>query len=283
MHRTDTAPAVGRAPTAAVGVRARREQTLWWFVARYVPAVSLVALLVLGWQLYVSVRRVPVYLVPGPGVVFQRWSGDLGFFYGEGLITLGEAMLGLAVGGGTALLLGVLLAQVPTLERAIVPLAIALKVTPIVAIAPMFTIWFGFGLLPKVLIAAIITFFPVLINAITGFRAVNHSTLDVLRSLNASPSAIFWKLRLPSALPYLFAALKVSLSLSLIGAMVAEWSGAGRGLGRVLLLAHANLDMPTLVAGVITLATLGIALTAALSILERRVLFWHDAFLDPHA
>jgi NitT/TauT family transport system permease protein len=152
-------------------------------------------------------------------------------------------------------------------------------VTPIVTIAPMFTIWFGFGALPKVLIAALITFFPVLINAITGFRSVNAGALDVMRSVHASPAAIFFKLRLPSALPYLFSALKVAVTLSLIGAVVAEWSGSGQGLGRVILLAHSNLDLPVLFAGVVTLATLGITLTALLTLLERRMLFWHEAFL----
>lgn len=250
-----------------------------WLGAILPPALTL-ALLVAAWQLYVSLRDVPEYLVPGPTAVFARWSGDLGYFYGEGLVTLREAMLGLALGGGLAVALGVALAHSRALERGVLPLAIGLKVTPIVAVAPMFTIWFGFGTLPKVLIAALITFFPVLINAIIGFRSVNAGALDVLRSLHASPLHVFLKLRLPSALPYLFSALKVAVTLSLIGAMVAEWSGAGGGLGRVILLAHANLDMPTLFAGVLTLATLGIALTSALSLLERRLLSWHEAFRD---
>jgi ABC-type nitrate/sulfonate/bicarbonate transport system permease component len=243
------------------------------------PPLVTVALLVAAWQTYVTVRAVPQYLVPGPGAVASELLSRPGFFYREGLVTLGEALAGLALGGGLALLLAVALAHSRALERSILPLAIALKVTPIVAVAPMFTIWFGFGALPKVLIAALITFFPVLINAITGFRSVNAGALDVLRSVHASPAAIFFKLRLPSALPYLFSALKVAVTLSLIGAVVAEWSGSGDGLGRVILLAHGNLDLPTLFAGVLTLATLGIGLTGLLSLIERRVLFWHEAFV----
>jgi NitT/TauT family transport system permease protein len=153
--------------------------------------------------------------------------------------------------------------------------------TPIVAVAPMFTIWFGFGTLPKVLIAALITFFPVLINTIAGLRAVNAGALDVFRSLDASPLDVLLKLRIPSAMPYLFAALKVAVTLSLIGAVVAEWSGAGRGLGRVILLAHANLDLPTLFVGVFVLASLGVVLTSIVSIVERRLLFWHESFQGP--
>jgi NitT/TauT family transport system permease protein len=258
----------------------RRVRAGAWLALALPPLLTLL-LVVAGWQLYITVRDVPQYLVPGPGAVLDRFREDPGLFLGEGMVTLSEALMGLALGGGLALLLGVLMAHSRALERSVLPLAIALKVTPIVAVAPMFTIWFGFGTLPKVLIAALITFFPVLINAITGFRAVNPGALDVLRSVRASPLTIFWTLRLPSALPYLFAALKVAVALSLIGAMVAEWSGSGRGLGRVILLAHSNLDMPTLFAGVLTLAALGIGLTTLLTILERRLLFWHEAFHDP--
>jgi ABC-type nitrate/sulfonate/bicarbonate transport system permease component len=242
--------------------------------------VAVLGLGVLAWWLYVRISGVKPYLVPSPEAVFRRWWGDAGFFYGEGLVTMTEALAGLALGGGLALLLAVVLAHSRPLERGVLPVAIALKVTPIVAIAPLFTIWFGFGTLPKVLIAALITFFPVLINGITGFRAVSPGALDVLRSLNASPVEVFIKLRLPSSLPYVFAALKVSATLSLIGAMVAEWSGAGRGLGRVILLAHGNLDMPSLFAGIFTLASLGVLLTAVLSMIERRLLFWHEAFRE---
>ena len=274
MERTLPAARTARPPSRRAQVWPRR-----WLPAALPPLATLV-IVVTGWQAYVTLRDVPEYLVPGPGAVLNRLAGDLRFFYGQGLITLGEALLGLALGGGLAVAGGVALAHSRALERSVLPLAIALKVTPIVAVAPMFTIWFGFGMLPKVLIAALITFFPVLINAIIGFRAVNPGALDVLRSLDASPAAIFWKLRLPSALPYLFAALKVAITLSLIGAVVAEWSGSGDGLGRVILLAHSNLDLPTLFAGVWTLASLGIALTAAMSLLERRMLFWHEAFQE---
>jgi NitT/TauT family transport system permease protein len=249
-------------------------------LASALPPAIVVAVLVGAWDLYVRISGVKPYLVPSPEAVFRRWAGDLGFFYGEGWTTVQEAVGGLAIGGGLAVLLAVLLAHSRLLERGVLPVAIALKVTPIVAIAPLFTIWFGFGLLPKVLIAALVAFFPLLINAITGFRSVNPGALDVMRTLNASPWSIFWHLRLPSALPYLFAALKVSATLALIGALVAEWSNAAGGLGRVIWLANSNLDTPTLFAGILTLATLGVAVNGVLSMIERRLLFWHEAFRE---
>lgn len=267
------------APRATPVSPAIRRSLHRWLTAALAPLVAL-AVVIGAWQFYVSVRDVPEYLVPGPGAVLSRLLSEPGYFYQHGLVTVIEAMLGLALGGGVAFAVGIALAVSRPLERGVLPWAIALKVTPIVAVAPMFTIWFGFGLLPKVLIAALITFFPVLINTITGLRAVNPGALDLMRSLHASPREVFLKLRLPSALPYLFAAVKVAVTLSLIGAVVAEWSGFGDGLGRVILLAHANLDMPTLFAGVLTLASLGVALTTLLSTIERRLLFWHESFSE---
>ena len=246
-------------------------------LTRVVAPLLTLAIVLTAWQAYVSLREIPEYLVPGPGAVLARLAEDPTHFYGEGLTTLTEAMMGLFVGGGAAFLLAIAMAHSRALERSILPWAIVLKVTPIVAVAPMFTIWFGFGALPKVLIAALITFFPILINAVTGLRTINPGALDVLRSLHASPVEVFFKLRLPSSLPYLFASVKVAITLSLIGAVVAEWSGSGEGLGRVILLAHSNLDLPTLFAGVFTLATLGIVLTVLVSLLERRLLFWHES------
>jgi len=205
---------------------------------------------------------------------------DPAYFYRQGLVTAFEALLGLALGGGCAFAVGIVMAHSRALERGVLPWAIALKVTPIVAVAPMFTIWFGFGLLPKVMIAALITFFPVLINTITGLRSVTPGSLDLARSLHASAAEVFFKLRLPSALPFLFAALKIAVPLSLIGAVVAEWGGATQGLGRVILLAHANLDMPELFAAVLVLASLGVLLMALLALAERRLLFWHEAYRD---
>jgi ABC-type nitrate/sulfonate/bicarbonate transport system permease component len=267
-------------PAALPSPRTRR--TLPWraVLGRILPPLAVLALIVGLWQLYVTLSGVPEYLVPGPGAVAERVLADPAYFYREGLITLTEAMLGLALGAGLAFAVGAFLAHSPALERSVMPWAVALKVTPIVAVAPLFTIWFGFGLLPKVLIAALITFFPVLINTIVGLRAVNPGVLDLAQSFHASPWEVFAKLRVPSALPYLFAALKVSVTLALIGAVVAEWGGASRGLGRVILLSHTNLDMPSLFAAVLVLATLGVGLMVAVALVERSLLFWHDAFLD---
>lgn len=242
------------------------------------PAVALTVVCVI-WEVWTKASNTPVYIVPAPSVVLARLFGDLEYFIGHGLITLTEAAGGFLLGTAIALVGATLMAHSRLIERSLYPLAILVKVTPVVAVAPLFVIWFGFGSIPKVLIAALITFFPVLVNGVTGFRSVDPGALDFLRSIHASRRQVFTILRVPSATPYLFAAFRVAIPLSVIGAVVGEWFSADRGLGSVILVAHSNLDMPTLFSAILILSALGIALTILTSVLERRALFWHDVEL----
>ena len=244
------------------------------------PGVSGLAVLLGAWEAWVRLEDLKPYLVPAPSLVAQRLADEPLLYVEEGLHTLEAAMLGFALGGIIALLLATLMAQSRLLERAIFPLAILVKVTPIVAIAPLLTIWFGFGLMPKVFIAALIVFFPVMVNALIGFRSVNPSALALLESLAAGPADVFLRLRLPSSLPYLFAAFRVAMPMSVIGAVVAEWFSGDRGLGAVIYVANNNLNMATAFAGVFTLAVIGVALFLITAYVERRVLFWHESTLD---
>ena len=247
--------------------------------AYLVPPAAALALAGLGWEIWVRVENTPEYIVPAPTAVLDRLFGDLGFFAREGWVTLYEALAGFGVGAGAAFILAILMAHSRYLERSLFPLAILVKVTPIVAVAPLFVIWFGFGATPKVLIAALITFFPVMVNALVGFRSVDPGALDFVRSLRASTIEVFWRLRLPSSMPYVFAAFRIAIPLSVIGAVVAEWFTGDQGLGSVIIVAHNNLDMPTLFSAIITLAVIGIGLTILTTAIERRVVFWHDSTL----
>jgi NitT/TauT family transport system permease protein len=245
-----------------------------------IPAVVGIVLALGAWEAWVELKDVKPYIVPAPHVVAQRLAEDPALFAREGFKTLQGAMIGFAMGTAVALLLATLMAQSRVLERALFPLAILVKVTPIVAIAPLLTIWFGFGLMPKVFIAGLIVFFPIMVNALVGFRSVNPNALALLESLAASRSEIFLRLRLPSSLPYLFAAFRVSIPMSVIGAVVAEWFSGDRGLGSVIYVANNNLDMATAFAGVFTLAIIGVALFLATTAMEKRLLFWHESTWD---
>ena len=244
------------------------------------PAILALVLAAIAWELWTRIADVQPYLVPRPSVVLARLFGDVGFFARHGVTTLWEAMAGFALGTAVAFVGATLMAHSRLIERGLFPLAVLVKVTPLVAYAPLFIIWFGFGPLPKVLIAALITFFPVLVNAMIGMRSVNPGALDFFRSLRASKAEIFVKLRVPGSLPYLFAAFRIAIPLSVIGATVGEYfSGGQQGLGSVIVVAHYDLDMPTLFSAGLTLALIGIGLTILISYVERRVLFWHESTL----
>ena len=240
------------------------------------PVVALAALAV-GWELWTRIADVPVYIVPRPTVVAERLAGDVGFFARHGAVTLLHAMAGLALGSAVAIGAATVMVHSALLERTLFPMAVLVKVIPVVAVAPLLVIWFGFGTLPNVLIAALITFFPVLVNTLSGLRSVSPGALDFFRSVRASEIEVLLKLRAPSSLPYLFAAFRIAIPLSVIGAVVAEFFSGNRGLGSVIFVAHHNLDMPTSFAAILGLAFIGISLTVLTSYFERRVLFWHDS------
>ena len=268
---SETAP--NQSSTARQSLFAARNITTGYILP---PGIALV-LAVAIWEAWVRAASIPVYIVPAPSVVITRLVGDFGFFALHGGITLAEALAGFALGGAVAFTGATLMAHSRFLERTLFPIAILVKVTPIVAVAPLFVIWFGFGSLPKVFIASLITFFPVLVNAMVGLRAVNPGALDFFRSLHASRRETYLKLRLPSSLPYLFAAFRISIPLSVIGAVVGEWFSGDRGLGSVIIVAHSNLDMPTLFSAILVLAFIGITLTVITTYVERKMLFWHDS------
>ncbi len=226
------------------------------------------------WELCVHLFKLPVYLLPAPSKVVVTLVDNLRFFAEASAVTLVEALSGLILGLLTGVLAATLLGLWPRLERGVMTLAILVKSTPLVAVAPLLTIWLGFGMLPKVIITALLTFFPVLVNVLSGFQSTEPSLLDTFRSWCASRWELFWYVRAPSSLPHLFAALKVTAPLALIGAVVAEWTGASSGLGRTMWLAYSNLNLPFLFAAVFVLAAMGVALYSLVVMIEKKILFW---------
>ena len=249
--------------------------------ARHLLPPLLAVVFTLGlWEAAVRGTGVPDYLVPAPSGIWAVLASNPERFVAAGATSLVEALGGLVVGAGAAFAVAVVMAHSRPLERALYPLALLVKVTPVVAVAPLFIIWFGFGALPKVLIAALITFFPMLVNAVTGLRSVPPAALDVFRALSASSWQTFWHLRVPASLPYVVAALKISIPLSLIGAVVAQWMSGDSGVGQIILIANRNLDTASLFAAVVVLAVLAVLLTAVVAFFERRLLSWHES-ADP--
>jgi len=233
------------------------------------------------WEFLVYVNKTPVYLLPAPSRVLKTLFENPTMYLEASLVTLGEAIVGLMIGVIAGILLASILVLLPGLEDGVMTLAIFIKSTPLVAIAPLLTLWLGFGVLPKIIITALLTFFPVLVNIISGMQRVDPALMDLFRSWNSTRIEIFKFLRVPTAVPYLFTALKITAPLSLIGAVVAEWTGASGGLGRVMWLAYTNLNLPFLFGAIFILATAGMLIFRFISRLETKVVFWQATNFNP--
>jgi NitT/TauT family transport system permease protein len=238
-------------------------------------ALGIVLIFFLMWESGVRISGVPVYLLPAPSRVIETLRAYPGDYAQATWITMSEALIGLVLGLLAGGLIAALLTLRPGLEGGVMTLAILVKSTPMIAIAPLLTIWLGFGMLPKIIITALLTFFPVLINVLSGLQRPDPALLDLFRSWNASRWQVFLHLRLPSSLPYLFAALKIAAPLALIGAVVAEWTGASGGLGRMMWMAYSNLNLPFLFAAIFILAAAGMALYMLTAWAERKAIFWN--------
>lgn len=239
-------------------------------------ALGILAVFFLLWELWVRAAQIPAYLLPAPSRVIATLAANPATYAQASAVTLGEALVGLSLGVLAGLFIASLLVLRPGLEGGVMTLAILVKSTPMIAVAPLLTIWLGFGVLPKIMITALLSFFPVLVNVLSGLQRPDPALLDLYRSMNASRWETFASLRLPTALPYLFAALKISAPLALVGAVVAEWTGASGGLGRTMWLAYTNLNLPYLFAAIFILAAAGMLIYTLVAAAERKVIFWTD-------
>jgi NitT/TauT family transport system permease protein len=220
-------------------------------------------------------------VLPGLGAIGRELARHPGEYGANALVTLEEVAVGLVAAFAVAFPLAVAMCQVPLLERAFMPFAVVVNVTPVVSIVPGLVVVFGFSMTPRYIVAGLIVFFPLLINSLVGLKSVDPAALEIFRTLNASSREILVHLRLPSSLPYLAAAARICVPLALVGAVVGEFVAPGldqyRGLGKFILSAEANVDLPALYAGVLCLAAIGLVLTAFVTVLERRLLVWHPS------
>jgi NitT/TauT family transport system permease protein len=235
--------------------------------------VALLAFLAI-WQLIVIVSGFPPFILPGPGAVLGRWVAAItaGTLAPHVLATLEEVLLGFAVGAGSALVVGYALARSALIERLLSPYLVAAQATPILALAPLIALWFGPGLLGKVLICALIVFFPVAVATMVGIRSVDAGLLELGRSLRATPRQVLTTLEIPAALPSILGGMRVGVTLAVVGAIVGEWAGADRGLGVLINLARGSLfDIPLMFATLLTIALVGIVLYLVVVLVERRL------------
>ncbi len=246
-----------------------------------VLAPLLFVVIIVAWYAATQAFRIPEFVLPAPSKVWASLAEGLtaaptspaGYWYHFG-VTAGESILGFLLGSFAGIVAGMAVAHSRIVARVLYPYIIALQSLPKVAIAPLFVVWFGFGMEPKVLITSVITFFPLLVNSIAGSRSVDVDRLELARSLGASGWQVFTKITFPSSLPFIFAGLNMAAVLSILGAIVGEFVGAQAGLGVLILQYNSNLDIAGVYSLFVVLAAMGLAMHFSMRFLERRMCFW---------
>ncbi|MEV5497969.1 ABC transporter permease [Nonomuraea fuscirosea] len=261
----------GKAPTNSDTPARRR---------RRVPEITYSVLVFIGllvvWQVVVEMFDISNILVPAPSAVAVSLVDGFrdGSLVSHSIVTMQEILIGFGIAVGSALVSAVLITQFRTVERVLFPLLILTQTIPKVAMAPLLIVWFGIGISSKVLTVALIAFFPLLINAVLGFRSAAHEQVEMLRSFGASRMQVMRHLQIPSALPHIFAGLEVAVILSVTGAVVAEFVGSSEGLGYLIQASNFTLDVARTFAVIVVLSAVGIVLHAVVVQLGRWLVFW---------
>jgi putative hydroxymethylpyrimidine transport system permease protein len=226
------------------------------------------------WKLLADALSIEPFLIPAPSDIASALWNDRDLLAEDGWVTLREVVLGFALSLVAGLSFAALLHLSETMRRAFYPLLVASQTVPIIVVAPILVVWFGFGITPKLVIIALICFFPITVNALDGLRAVDPDLIKLMRTLDASRLRIFLGAEAPSALPYAFSGAKIAVAVAVIGAVFGEWAGSEAGLGHLMLQASAQLETARLFAAVVVLSVFAVSLFALLSLLERRVAWW---------
>ena len=246
-----------------------------WFTSAAMRPLWLIVVLVIVWDLSVRLFKIPPYLVPNPRSVAGQLVAEWPMLWREALPTLYATLGGFALSAVFGVSVAMWIAWSRLFESFVYPLLVFSQSVPKVAIAPLFVVWFGFGVVPKVIVAFLLGFFPVVVSTVQGFKSVDADVIDLARSMGANPLKIFLKFRLPHALPAIFSGLKVSVTLAVVGAVVGEFVGSNSGLGYVLQKANGTFDLPLMFAALFVLSMIGVLLFLAIELVERWLMPWH--------
>ncbi|HEX2215544.1 MAG TPA: ABC transporter permease [Xanthobacteraceae bacterium] len=252
-----------------------RERERWRVLERSSPALLVIALVVL-WETAVRLLDVPRFLLPAPSEIVALAIAEWPLIQMHSLATIGSILAGYIVAVVFALSISALMIRFPVIERLIMPIFVGLQSVPKIAIAPLILVWVGAGIGSKILVVTSIAFFPIVINTMAGFKEVDRGLADVFRSVAASERQMFFRLRLPYAMPYIFAGLRIATTLAVLGAIVAEWLAASNGLGYLVLSGSFNFNTARSFAAIIALAIIGTSFFSLMSWLERRISWRSD-------
>ena len=255
---------------------ARRGGSGWSlsFLKRYGPAIVIIVAGIGLWELIIRLAHVPEYLIPAPSQVAADMRSDWPVLEPAVLVTLKEIVLGFVISAIAGVGLAVLLHLSGTLRRAFYPILIGSQTVPIVVLAPILVILFGYGILPKLIIVALICFFPIVVNGIDGLRSVDEDLIRMMRTLHGTRWSIFKRVEFPAALPSIFSGMRIAATFAAIGAVFGEWSGSNQGLGYVMLAATPNLLTARIFAAIVFLTVVALALFGLVSLLERIFVPW---------
>ena len=268
-----------RAEVAAETPKPRRSKTqrafrrIGW---NLLPPLTFIAMVGLWWAV-VEIFKIPAYLLPGPKAVFARLIADAGLLWTHSQVTLTEIVLGFGITIVTAIPLGLLIALSPLSKQLVYPPIMLMQLVPKIAVAPLFLVWLGFGIESKVLLTVLLTFFPLLIASISGFQILDDRLLYLTKSMGATGWQTFRFLRFPAALPVIFSGLKTSATIAATAAIVAEFVGANKGLGYVLLRGTSTMDIELVFTVLVVLTLIGVAINYAVEFCEWAMTPWQRA------
>ncbi len=240
-----------------------------------VPAATLVLLLV-AWEGADRLFDFNAIVLPSPSEIAGAFAEHWGRLFRETGITMLESLLGFLLGSVSAYLLAIAFVHSRLIQEATYPYAVALKSTPLIAIAPLLVLWFGNGMLSKVVMSALVAFFPVLVNAVNGLTAVDREALDLMKSLSASRWQVLMKIRIPNSAGYVFASLKIASSLAVVGAVIGEFTGSTQGIGHLINTSSYYLETPLMFAGIGMISLGGIVFFGLVALAERHAVFWES-------
>ena len=243
-------------------------------MSRLSPLAGILVFLAI-WEIGVLVFSVPAYLMPPPSAVLLVFINEFPKLLFHGWVTTYEMLLGYAMAVAIAIPLAIAITASQRFDRFVTPQMLFFQVVPKVAIAPLFLVWFGVGTTPKVLVAFLISFFPIVLDAAVGLRSMSSEMRDLARSMGASRWQVFARFRLPTSLPYLFSGLKVAATLAVAGAVVGEFVGADKGLGYLLLVTNSNMETALMFATIVALTIIGLVFFYAVEFLEALLIPWH--------
>lgn len=244
-------------------------------IARLLPSALVLAAIVAGWELYARWSGISPIILPGPTRIVSAFLDAPGAALSNTMPTLGETVIGFSTSVVLAVAVAVLMDQVEPLRRALYPLLVASQTIPILAVAPLMIIWFGFGLFPKIVVIVLVTFFPIVVALLDGFASTSPDALDLLRTMGASNGQVFLKVRLPTALPAFFTGLRISITYAVIGAIFGEYVGAYDGLGIWMQLSKNAFRTDLVFVAIVITSVLSICLFLAVGLLERLVIPWY--------